>query len=69
MSMARSLVLFFFAPYYWYIRGKCADLQRRGKIYQVFRLCSTIAVKVSERISARKISHECDMLDRDTDDV
>ena len=56
-------------PYYRYIWGKCKDLQRRGKIYQVFCLGGTIAVKVTERSSARKIFHECDLLDLDTDDV
>ena len=56
-------------PYYQYIWGKCKDLQRRGKIYQVFCLGGTIAVKVTERSSARKIFHECDLLDLDTDDV
>ena len=56
-------------PYYWYIWAKSKDLQRRGKIYQVFYLGGTIAVKVTERTSARKIVHECDILDLDTDDV
>ena len=56
-------------PYYRYIWGKCKDLQRRGKIYQVFCLGSTIAVKVTECSSARKIFHEFDLLDLDTDDV
>ena len=56
-------------PYYRYVLGKCKDLQRRGKIYQVFCLGRTIAVKVTERSSARKIFHECDLLDLDTDDV
>ena len=56
-------------PYYRYIWGKCKDLQRRGKIYQVFCLGGTIAVKVTKRSSARKIFHECDLLDLDTDDV
>ena len=53
-------------PYYRYIWGKCKDLQRRGKIYQVFCL---VAVLLHERSSARKIFHECDLLDLDTDDV
>ena len=47
-------------PYYRYIWGKCKDLQRRGKIYQVFCLGGTVAVKVTERSSARKMFHECD---------
>ena len=32
-------------------------------------LGGTIAVKVTERSSARKIFHECDILDLDTDNV
>ena len=57
-------------PYYRYIWGKSAKTcKKRGKISQVFRLGSTIAVKVTERSSARKIFHECDLLDLDTDDV
>ena len=56
-------------PYYRYVWGKCKDLQRRGKIYQVFCLGDTIAVKVTERSNAMKIFHECDILDIDTDDV
>ena len=47
-------------PYYryiWgrYIWGKCKDMQRRGKTYQVFCLGGTIAVKVTERSSGRNI--------------
>ena len=56
-------------PYYRYIWGKCKDLQRRGKTYQVFCLCGATAVKVTKRSSARNIFHECDLLDLDTDDV
>ena len=55
--------------YCWYIWGKCKDLQRRGKIYQGFCLGGTIAVKATERSSARKIFHESDLLDLDIDDV
>ena len=55
--------------YYRYIWDKCKDLQRRGKIDQVFCLGGTIAVKVTERNSATKIFHEFDILDLDTDDV
>ena len=35
----------------------------------VIDICGTTAVKVTERSSARKIFHECDLLDLDTDDV
>ena len=55
--------------YYRYICGKCKDLQRRGKIYQVSCLGGIIAVKVTECSSARKIFHECDLLDLDANDV
>ena len=48
--------------------GKCKDLQRRGKICQVFCLGGTIAVKVTECSSAIKIFRECDILNLDTDD-
>ena len=56
-------------PQYQYIWGKCKDLQRRWKIYQVFCLGGTVAVKVTECSSAKKELHECDLLDLDTDDV
>ena len=36
---------------------------------EVFCLGGTMAVKVTEGSSARKIFHECDILDLDTDDV
>ena len=36
-------------PYYRYIWDKCKDMQRRGKIYQVFCLGGTIAVKVTQQ--------------------
>ena len=55
--------------YYRYIWGKWKDLQRRGKIYGVFCLGITIAIKVTERSCAMKIFHECDILDLDTDDI
>ena len=56
-------------PYYRYIWGKCKDLQRTGEIYQVFCLGDTVAVKVTKRSSSRKIFHECDLLDLDTNDL
>ena len=49
-------------PYYQHIWGKCKDLQRRRKIYLIFCL-GGIAVKVTERSSAMKIFHECEILD------
>ena len=56
-------------PYHHYIWGKWKDLQRRGKINQVFYLGSTITVKVTECSCSRKIFHECDLFDLNTDDV
>ena len=58
-----------YCPYYRYIWGECKDLQRRGKIYQVFCLGGTRAVKVTENRSVRKIIHECDIADLETNDV
>ena len=71
ISFSNSKVFFSVSlcPCLRYICGKCKDLQRRGKIYQVFCLGGTIAIKVTECSSARKIFHECDLLDLDTDDV
>ena len=56
-------------PYYRYICGKCKGLQRRGKIYKVFCLGCTTGVKVTKFSGARKIFHERDIFDLDTDDV
>ena len=50
-------------PYYQYIWGKYKNLQRRGKIYQVFYF------GFAECRNARKIFHECYILDLDTNDV
>ena len=67
MFMVRLFVSL--CPYYCNIWGKCKDLQRRGKIYHVFCLGDTIAVKVTKHSSARKIFHECYLCDLDTEDV
>ena len=48
-------------PYYRFIWGKCKDLQRRGKIYQVFCLGRTVSVKLSESGNPLKISHVTDI--------
>ena len=69
LNVHGKVFICFLCLYYWYIWGKCKDLQRRGKIYQVFCLGSTIAIKVTTHSSAMKIFRECDILDLDTDDV
>ena len=49
--------------------GKCKDPQRRGKIHQVFCLGGTVEVKITQPGNARKMFHECDILDTDSDDI
>ena len=49
--------------------GKCKDLQRRGKFHQVFCLGGTVEVKITQPGNARKMFHECDILDTDSDDI
>ena len=49
--------------------GKCKDLQRRGKIHQAFCLGGTVEVKITQPGNARKMFHECDILDTDSDDI
>ena len=56
-------------PYYRYTWGTCKDLQRRAEIRQVFCLGGAIAVKVTERCSARKIFREFNLLDLNTDEL
>ena len=48
-------------PYYWFIWHKCNDLQRCGKIHQVFCLGGTDPVKLFERGNPLKISHVTDI--------
>ena len=48
-------------PCYWFIWGKCKDLQRRVKIHQVFCLGGTVSVKLSESGNPLKISHVTDI--------
>ena len=43
--------------------------KKRENLSSLLPCGGTIAVKVNERSSARKIFHECDLLDLDTDDV
>ena len=48
-------------PYYRFIWGKCKDLQRRGKIHQVFCLGGTVSVKLSDIRNSVKIYHVADI--------
>ena len=61
--MVMSLFLLFFIL----TSGKCKDLQRRGEIHQVFCLGGTVKNKITEPGNARKMFHECDILDIDSD--
>ena len=55
-------------PYYLLIWGKCKDLQRRGKIYQVFCLGGTVSVKLSKSGNPLKIFHVTDIPTFNDDD-
>ena len=55
-------------PYYRFIWSKCKDLQRRGKIHQVFCLGGTVSLKLSESGNPLKISHVTDIPTFDGDD-
>ena len=49
-------------PYYWFLWGKCKDLQRKGLINQVFCLGAVVTIKVRENGPPIKIFHENDLL-------
>ena len=49
-------------PYYRFLWGKCKELQRKGRINQVFCLGAIVTVKIAENSSAIKILHEKDLL-------
>ena len=55
-------------PYYRFIWGKCKDLQRRGKIHQVFCLGGTVLGELSESGNPLKISHVTDIPTFNDDD-
>ena len=55
-------------PYYRFIWGKCKDLQRRGKIHQVFCLSGTVSVKLSESRNPLKVFHVTDIPTFNDDD-
>ena len=49
-------------PYYRFLWGKCKELQRKGRINQVFCLGAIVAVRIAENSPAIKILHEKDLL-------
>ena len=49
-------------PYYRYIWGKCKDLQRKGKLSQVFCLGAVVTIRVTENGLPLKILHEKDLM-------
>ena len=49
-------------PYYRFLWSKCKDLQRKGRISQVFCLGAVVTVRVTENSPAIKILHESDLL-------
>ena len=49
-------------PYYWFLWGKCKELQRKGRINQVFCLGAIVTVRIAENSPAIKILHEKDLL-------
>ena len=67
--MVRSLFLFLFVLTTGISGVNAKTYKQKGKIYEVFCLGGTIAVKVTKRNSTTKIFQECDIFDLDTDDV
>ena len=49
-------------PYYRFLWGKCKDLQRKGRISQVFCLGAVVMIRVTEDSPAIKILHERDLM-------
>ena len=49
-------------PYYCFLWGKCKDLQRKGRISQVFCLGAVVTIRVTENSPAIKILHERDLM-------
>ena len=48
--------------YYRFLWGKCKDLQRKGRISQVFCLGANVTIRVTENSPAIKILHERDLM-------
>ena len=49
-------------PYHRFLWGKCKELQRKGRINQVFCLGAIVTVRITENSPAIKILHEKDLL-------
>ena len=49
-------------PYCRYIWGKCKDLQRKGKLSQVFCLGAVVTIRVTENSPPLKILHKKDVM-------
>ena len=49
-------------PYYRFLWGKCKELQRKGRISQVFCLGAIVIVRIAKSSPAIKILHEKDLL-------
>ena len=48
--------------YYRYIWGKCKDLQKKGKVSQVFCLGVVVTIRVTKNGPPMKILHERDLI-------
>ena len=51
-----------YPPYYRFLWGKCKDLQRKGRISQVFYLGAVVTIRVTESSPAINILHERDLM-------
>ena len=49
-------------PYYCFLWGKCKDLQRKGRISQVFCLVAVVTIGITENSLAMMILHERDLM-------
>ena len=49
-------------PYYCFLWGKCKELQRKGKVNQVFCLGADVTVRVTENGPPMKCFHEQDLM-------
>ena len=58
----RFFVTHLLCPYYRFLWGKCKDLQRKGRISQVFCLGAAVTIRVTENSPAIKILHERDLM-------
>ena len=49
-------------PYYWFLWGKCKELQRKGRVNQVFCLAAVAKIRITENSPAIKSLHEKDLM-------